>query len=148
LLDCALQARAASAERHRRWRILAAGTGLAARRDDGLIVEPNRPDFPALLARARLSVSQAGYNTVVDLLAARTRAVLVPFAAERENEQSLRAEALAARGLATCLDEAELSPQMLAQAIDRVAAAPGPAHDIRLDGAARGAALLLAWCRR
>jgi predicted glycosyltransferase len=74
--------------------------------------------------------------------------VLVPFAAERENEQSLRAEALAARGLATCLDEAELSPQMLAQAIDRVAAAPGPAHDIRLDGAARGAALLLAWCRR
>lgn len=148
LLDCALQARAVSAERHRRWRILAAGTGLAARRDDGLIVEPNRPDFPALLARARLSVSQAGYNTVVDLLAARTRAVLVPFAAERENEQSLRAEALAARGLATCLDEAELSPQMLAQAIDRVAAAPGPAHDIRLDGAARGAALLLAWCRR
>ena len=148
LLDCALAARALSAEGHRRWRILAAGTGLAARREDGLIVEPNRPDFPALLPRTRLSVSQAGYNTVVDLLAARTRAVLVPFAAERENEQSLRAAALAARGLATCLDEAELSPDMLAQAIDRAAAAPGPTHDIRLDGAACSADALLGWCRR
>src|SRR5438105_7434411 len=35
-----------------------------------------RRDFPALLAGARLSVSQAGYNTVCDILRARCRAVL------------------------------------------------------------------------
>jgi predicted glycosyltransferase len=148
LLDCALAARPLSAQRARRWRILAAATGLTPRREPGLIVEPNRPDFPALMARARVSVSQAGYNTVVDLLAARARGVLVPFAEGRENEQSLRAAALAARGLAICLDETELTPDMLAQAIDRAAAAPRPVHDIRLDGAARSAGLLIAWCGR
>jgi hypothetical protein len=37
---------------------------------------------------------------------------------------------------------------MLAQAIDRAAAAPGPTHDIRLDGAACSADALLGWCRR
>lgn len=148
LLDCALAARALGAQRGRRWRILTAATGLAPQADEGLIVEPNRPDFPALLGRARLSVSQAGYNTVVDLLTARSRALLVPFAAERENEQSLRAGALVARGLATCLDEAELSPDMLAKAIDSAAAAPRPEHRIRLDGAQRSADLLLDWCRR
>lgn len=148
LLDCALAARTLSAQRTRRWRIMAAATGLAPQRAEGLVVEPNRADFPALMARAWLSVSQAGYNTVVDMLAARVRAVLVPFAAAQENEQSQRAAALGARGLAICLDEAELTPDMLAKAIDRAAAAPRPAHDIRLDGAARSADLLLARCRR
>jgi len=33
-------------------------------------IEGNRPDFRALLGRAALSVSQAGYNTVLDVLAA------------------------------------------------------------------------------
>ncbi|MBO6837626.1 MAG: glycosyl transferase family 28, partial [Alphaproteobacteria bacterium] len=33
----------------------------------GILVEPSRPDFPALLAAASLSISQAGYNTVADL---------------------------------------------------------------------------------
>ena len=148
LLDCALAARDLSAQRARPWRIMTAATGLASLRAEGLVVEPNRADFPALMARAWLSVSQAGYNTVVDLLAARARAVLVPFAAAQENEQSLRAAALAARGLATCLDEAELTPHMLAKAIDHAAAAPRQTHGIHLDGAARSADLLLAWCRR
>ena len=95
-----------------------------------------------------LSVSQAGYNTVVDLLAARARAVLVPFAEHGETEQALRAQALAARGLATVLTEAELTPDMLARAIDVAAEAGRPNHDIDLDGAARSADLLLAWSRR
>ncbi|MFM8682153.1 MAG: glycosyl transferase family 28, partial [Alphaproteobacteria bacterium] len=56
LLDCALEARALSRERGRTWRILAAATGLAPRREPGLVVEANRPDFPALVARAWLSV--------------------------------------------------------------------------------------------
>jgi predicted glycosyltransferase len=148
LLDCALEARLLSRERGRTWRVLAAATGLAPRREPGLVVEPNRPDFPALVARAWLSVSQAGYNTVVDVLAARARSVLVPFAAEGETEQSLRAAALAARGLATVVNEAELTPQMLSRAIDTTAAAPRPSHDIALDGAQEGARMILGWCAR
>lgn len=148
LLDCACAARALSRHRHRTWRILTAQTGLAPRDEPGLVVEPNRPDFPALLARAMLSISQAGYNTAVDLLAARTRAVLVPFAQDGESEQTVRAQAFAARGLATLLAEADLTPDRLARAVDHAAARARPMHDIDLGGAARSAELLLDWSRR
>ena len=56
-------------------------------------VERARPDFRALLAGAELSVSQSGYNTVVDLLRCGAPAVLVPFEAGHETEQRLRADA-------------------------------------------------------
>lgn len=148
LLDCASAARALSRHRDRTWRILTAQTGLAPRNEPGLVVEPNRPDFPALVARAMLSISQAGYNTAVDLLAARTRAVLVPFAQDGESEQTVRAQALAARGLATVLPEAELTPDRLARAVDHAAALPRPVHDVDLGGAARSAELLIGWSRR
>ncbi|MEP3667948.1 MAG: glycosyltransferase, partial [Roseibium sp.] len=62
---------------------------------DGLIVERARRDFPGLLERARLSVSQAGYNTVLDVLIAGVPAVFVPFAQVKETEQTQRANALA-----------------------------------------------------
>lgn len=148
LLDCVLAARALSRERDRTWRILTAETGLAPRREAGLVVESNRTDFSSLLARAQLSVSQAGYNTIVDLLNARARAVLVPFAEHRETEQAQRAQALAARGLATCLAEDALAPATLAAAIDAAIALPRPTHAIRLDGAARAAELIMNWSRR
>ncbi|MBL8701802.1 MAG: glycosyl transferase family 28 [Alphaproteobacteria bacterium] len=143
LIEAALAAREISRERDRPWRILVAGTGILPRIEPGLVVEPNRPDFSALLASAHLSVSQAGYNTVVDLLESRVRALLVPFAVHAETEQSLRAEALAQRGIAAMLAESELSPARLAAAIDAAAARPRPDHHVRLDGAASSAAALL-----
>src|SRR5690606_12408511 len=72
-------------------------------------VERFRPDFASLLARARLSVSQAGYNTVCDLLVAGCPALLVPFAAGGETEQGLRARRLAELGLARVLPEDRVS---------------------------------------
>ncbi len=148
LLDCAVAARALSRARGRTWRILTAETGLAPRQEAGLVVEGNRADFPSLLARAQLSVSQAGYNTIVDLLNARARAVLVPFAEHHETEQSQRAQALAAHGLATCLAEDAVTPASLAAAIDAAIARPRPTHAIRLDGAARTAASIMKWGAR
>ena len=62
-----------------------------------------------MLRRCRVSVSQAGYNTVLDILAAGARAVVVPFASERETEQQLRAERLAARGVLELLPETQLT---------------------------------------
>ncbi|MFW6076282.1 MAG: glycosyltransferase, partial [Hyphomicrobiales bacterium] len=102
-------------------------------------------DFRALLARARLSVSQAGYNTAADVLRAGCRAVMVPFAEGGETEQARRAAALGDRGLAHVVEESALSPDSLAHAIDRAmaSAAPRPSG-IRLDGAERTAALLRA----
>ncbi|WP_201863342.1 glycosyltransferase [Microvirga soli] len=81
------------------------------------VIERVRPDFRALLARAEISVSQAGYNTVVDLLRCGVRSVLVPFEAGHETEQRLRAERLKSMGLANIVPEGELSGVHLAEAI-------------------------------
>lgn len=113
---------------------------LAATLPAGIRLETFRVDFPGLLANARLSVSQAGYNTVCDLLQARCRSVLIPFAAGGETEQSERARRLAELGLAAVVSEDELTPESLAATM---AGAPSPAaHRINLDGALETARIL------
>jgi predicted glycosyltransferase len=94
----------------RRWRILV-GRGVAEadfadlRRSasPNVTVEWARPDFPELLARCALSISQAGYNTVLDLVAAGRPAIVVPFDEGAETEQAVRAEAMERAGLARSL---------------------------------------------
>ena len=124
LIEAALAARAMSPLAEAPWRFLigpnmteAAFRDLAARPPAGIAIERARPDFRALLARGRLSISQAGYNTVLDVLAAGIPAVVVPFAAGGETEQSLRAGLLAGRGALSLVDEAALTPATLAAAI-------------------------------
>jgi len=149
LLMAALNARRRGCLAERGWRILA-GAGLtdaqfeAIRRvaPSGVVVERFRRDFATLLRRCHVSVSQAGYNTVLDILAARARAVLVPFAAERETEQLIRAEHLAGRGAAVLLRESELTPAMLAAAIERAASGDPLPLAIDTDGARRSATLI------
>ncbi|MCY3670235.1 MAG: glycosyltransferase, partial [Alphaproteobacteria bacterium] len=97
---------------------------LARAASSGVIVERARPDFQALLGRAHLSVSQGGYNTVMEVLAAGLRAVVAPYAGGHESEQTLRAGALAERGALQVVAEDELSPERLAAAIDRALAGP------------------------
>ncbi len=86
-------------------------------RQTPVLVERARPDFPEMLRRARVSVSQAGYNTVVDILAAGTPSVLVPFAEGGEQEQTIRARLLAQQGRAVVLSEGEVTPDALGNAI-------------------------------
>lgn len=144
LLAAALALAARRAGPDERWRLLA-GDGAGPRRTPGpfVTVEANRPDFPALLARARASISQAGYNTCVDLLRARVPAVLVPFAEGNEREQTIRAEAFVRRGLACGVTEAELSPETLGAALD--AARPPPDLGLSCEGAAQTAKIVERW---
>jgi predicted glycosyltransferase len=105
-------------------------------------VERARPDFRSLLAASELSISQAGYNTVVDLLRSEVKAVLVPFEAGHETEQRLRAERLKALGLAEIVPEADLSPRRLAEAVRQALThPPSPPPLIELDGARRSVAI-------
>ena len=153
LLEAAAAARALSvAAGDTRWRLLvgpdvpaAARAALIAAAPDGVLAEPARPDFPDLLARCRVSVSQAGYNTVMDIMTAGCRAVLVPFAAGgRETEQPARAALLAGRGLAQVVEEDGLTPARLAAAVDRAVAASLPERPaMRGDGAQTSASILL-----
>ena len=153
LLRTALEARPRTLMRGATWRLLAGLNAeeaelraLAERAGPGVLVERHRSDLRTLLANAALSISQAGYNTVAEILQARVRSVLVPFAADGEREQALRAEALAARGVAQIVDEASLTGESLAHAVDRAVRGPRPgAGLVRLDGARRSAELLQAW---
>lgn len=151
LLETAIAARPLSGLTDRPWRILAGINApdfetLRARAGDGVIVERSRNDFTLRLRNCVLSVSQAGYNTVLETLQAGARAVLVPFAGSAESEQTLRATLLAERGLLEVVEEATLTPATLAAAIDRAAARPRRAPGmIDLGGARRSAELLREW---
>ena len=92
----------------------------------GLIVERNRSDFPTLLSRAALSVSQAGYNTVFEGLSAGCRVLLVPYVERGETEQTRRAELLCARGMVSVITAAELSAERLNEAVNRALSDPPP----------------------
>ncbi|MBB3659026.1 putative glycosyltransferase [Rhizobium sp. BK650] len=102
-----------------------------------------RKDFPSLLRGAKVSISQAGYNTVGDLLRTQCRSILIPFVADGETEQTVRAERLQALGLAEILPEKGLTLNDVKAAIERaLAAPPRPAVRLDLDGAAKTAAII------
>lgn len=151
LLRAALAARPLTALKDRTWRLLlganldpAAVASLHGAASAGVIVEPARGDFVTLLANATLSISQAGYNTVVETLSCADRAVLVPFATDRETEQTIRARAVVARGGAQMVAGDALDGRSLAAAIDRALAGPSLRSLAKLDvnGVAATAALL------
>lgn len=89
----------------------------AATRAPGLSIIPQVPSLVPSLLASRVSVSQCGYNTALDLLRARVPALVVPYAEGRENEQTTRATRLEACGLLRTLPSAVLDPQRLALAI-------------------------------
>jgi predicted glycosyltransferase len=152
LLEAALAARPLSRLRERRWRLIAGGNlagdtfgALNARIPHGVVLQRQREDFPALLANSLLSISQAGYNTVLEGLRFQKPMVLVPFETATETEQKTRAERLVNLGLAEVVWESELTPRTLAGAIDRAwRARPVPRPVFRLDGAERTADLVAA----
>ena len=138
LVAAALAARPLTTLARARWLVLTGpnADGTFTSSDPDVVVRPFVPDLPAHLARAKLSVSQAGYNTVADLVMAGCRAVLVPFASGGETEQSRRAALFAARGWAVSIDEASLDPASLAVVMDRALALPLAIPTVSLDGGA------------
>ncbi len=156
LVAAALAARALSPLRDLPWRVLIGDNlpqdrfaALVAAAPPGVTVERSRPDFLRLLASARLSISQAGYNTTLEVLAAGTPAVVVPFAAGSETEQTLRAWLLQEQGRLVVVPEAGLTPATLAAGIARALdLPPAPPLPLRLDGATETARQLLALARQ
>lgn len=143
LFRTALAAKPLSSARDRRWRLLVSPleaapdiAELRRRADSNVTIGFVRPDFPGMLRQCLLSISKAGYNTVMETLDSGVRAIVVPFAGGEETEQALRADLLAERGLLHVVRESQLSPEGLATAIDQALARPAaPRAGIRLDGA-------------
>lgn len=113
----------------------------------GVVYERWRSDFPIVLRNCVLSVSQGGYNTLMDVLKAKARSVIVPFAAGSETEQEFRARALEKLGLVTVVDPATLSPKVLGEAIDKALDTTPMVADIDFSGANTSARIVTALCR-
>jgi predicted glycosyltransferase len=157
LLETALRARPLTTLAGRTWRLLlginasaadaAAIEGLGREIGGGrVVIERVRDDFTTLLRNCAVSVSQAGYNTTMEIIDAGARAVLVPFADGAETEQTLRATLLAEQGRLQVVAESALAPEALAAAIDRAVRGPRPKRGaIDLGGAERSAVLLAQW---
>ncbi len=73
--------------------------------------------FVSLLAASELSVSMAGYNTVMNLLAARVPALVWPFSQNRE--QLMRVEKFARRSEISLLSDDDIRADRLAGLMDR-----------------------------
>jgi len=149
LLSTALEARRRGCLASFTWRLLAGPNlpeevfgALARALPEDVILERYRQEFPRMLRRCRVSVSQAGYNTVLDILAARARAVVVPFSSERETEQQLRAERLTACGVLELLPEAQLTAPRLAHAVERAINRDPRTISVDTGGALRSARLI------
>ncbi len=144
LVQTAIMARAKSRLKDVPWRIIAGGhadqaelKALQSQLPDGVILTGPVRDFQARLANSLLSISQAGYNTVVESLRLGKRMVLVPFETATETEQSIRAERLAELGFAETIREVDLTPESLARSVDTALDRPPPqVIDIDLDGMA------------
>ncbi|MCC6434889.1 MAG: hypothetical protein IT196_07675 [Acidimicrobiales bacterium] len=92
------------------------------------------PDLAGEIAASAVSVSQCGYNTTMDLLRARTPAVVVPFSEAKEDEQRRRAERLAALGVVESVSADTLDGPVLAAAIGRAAGRAAPPVSLDLSG--------------
>ncbi len=140
LLEAALGARRSGTLADRHWRLLAGrhlDTGifeqLCNNAPDNVTIEWARPDFPHLLSQASLSISQAGYNTLMDILAARCKSIVVPFAAGAESEQLFRARRFEQLELLHVLEENALTEQSLGALAEHVGNMPAKHHDSSID---------------
>jgi len=151
LLRAAMGARPLTRLKDAPWRILCGHAlpddiyqALCADAAPGVTVERARPDFIALLRGASLSISQGGYNTMMEVLATHTRALVVPYAGGLETEQTLRAGLLAERGALGVIDEKTISPATIAEAAEAALDRPAP-ESLGLDvGGGRKSAEIIA----
>ncbi len=77
------------------------------------------PNLAQEMANSRVSVSQCGYNTVMDILRSGVASVVVPFADNGDDEQMKRAKRLEALEIMRVIESRDLSPKTLAAAIKK-----------------------------
>jgi len=111
---------------------------------DRITVSRFTPDFPAYLSAADLSVSMAGYNTCMNIVAARVSSLVWPFSQNRE--QRLRSERISEMGGMRILEDADLAPKELAGLMTRkLTERVRPGYSVDLDGALHTVDWIQSW---
>ena len=132
LYEAAIEAARIASKPHG-WRILVGHgieesefRGLSRRAPENVLVERNRADFRELIAASAMLISQAGYNTIADIMVTGVPSLLVPFEGGGEMEQLERARRFEALGRCHMIREAELTADALARAGAAVLGEPEP----------------------
>jgi predicted glycosyltransferase len=153
ILTAAIAAKPMSILKDLQWRILVSPSIDESQLDElkrlageGIRIERNRPDFSELVKRARLSISQAGYNTITDILNSTIAAVVIPYAEADEIEQTMRAQKLQRFGRLVMLQQNELSAANLASAIEQ-ADRQKSSLEVNLNGAVNSTAMISQWLK-
>ncbi len=98
--------------------------------------------FPDHVLACDLSVSMAGYNTTMNLLACNSHGLMYPF--EQNREQRMRLTALARAGYLSILETADFVPAKLAAIMEcSLAATPKSAINLRLQGDRESAEIIV-----
>jgi predicted glycosyltransferase len=113
-----------------------------AEETSGLEVVRYVPDLGGEMAASAVSVSQAGYNTTMDILGCATPAVVVPYGEGREDEQAERARRLERLGALRVLDSDRLSGHTLFDAVRDALDWTPLSVPLALDGRTRTSELL------
>jgi predicted glycosyltransferase len=101
-------------------------------------------DFPSYLHAADLSISMAGYNTCMNLIAAKVPAWVLPF--DQNREQGLRAKRLSDLRVLNILTPFDLAPDKLADIIQSSLTRPPAEYpEIDLNGAKKTAKWIEEW---
>jgi predicted glycosyltransferase len=119
-----------------------------AQQTDNLQVMPLADNFLNTLQNAHVSISMAGYNTVMDLLLTKVPAVVIPFEGEGETEQMARSQVLAAVNVLQLITNKALNKYSLQDAIQRAVNQTSVALKIDNQGAQKSATLLIDWAHK
>ncbi|MCU0569929.1 MAG: glycosyl transferase [Oculatellaceae cyanobacterium Prado106] len=79
-----------------------------------LTVDRYTPNLLQYMRQADLSISMAGYNTTMNILSTGTRAMLLPFTGNDDQEQRIRSERLEELGVVQVIRSADLNPEAFA----------------------------------
>ena len=108
----------------------------------GVTLVRSVPDLYSELSQATASISQCGYNTAMEIIQARTPALVVPFADGGEDEQLKRAQRLQALGAVRVLEQTEMMPKRLAEEMRNLITFQPLEAPLDFDGARRSTEIL------
>ena len=100
------------------------------------------PDLAAMLRNSEVSVSMAGYNTVMDVLSSGVRALVYPVTSNGDQEQIVRAEGLEKAGVVDVIRTEQLAPDQLARKLEMAVSKPPTSLTLNCEGAVNTAGLL------
>lgn len=106
-----------------------------ARESDNVKLSRFTPDLRTLLRRAEISISMAGYNTMMDVLGSGVSALVYPVTSNGDQEQIVRAESLARAGAIDVIGTEELAPEELARKLKRALRKKPAKLDLNFNGA-------------